>query len=147
MKISSARLGEIEIDPAHILTLNEGIIGFPDYKRYIFLPFLEGTAFELFQAIDNPSLAFVTINPFLFCSDYEFQLGDEELQEIQVTSKEDLAIKVIVTIPVDPKQSTANLQGPILINESRLMAKQIILHEAQYGTKQRIFTEENGKNS
>lgn len=139
MKINTARYGEIDIDPARIISVNEGVIGFPSFRRYIFLPFLEGSPFELFQAVDQPDLAFVVINPFSFKADYQFDLGDQDIADLQVANKEDIQIRVIVTIPADPREMTANLQGPLIINESRLLAKQIILHDSEYTTKHKIF--------
>lgn len=139
MKINTVRYGEVEIDPARIISVNEGIIGFPNFRRYIFLPFLEGSPFELFQALDQPDLAFVVINPFMFKPDYQFDLSDQDIADLQVASKEDIQIRVIVTIPPDPREMTANLQGPLIVNEQRLLAKQIILHDGEYTTKHKIF--------
>lgn len=139
MKINTARYGEIEIDPARIISVNDGIIGFPNYRRYIFLPFLEGSPFELFQALDQPDLAFVVMNPFVFKADYQFDLGDQDIADLQVAGKEDIQIRVIVTIPRDPREMTANLQAPLIINEPRLLAKQIILHDGEYTTKHKVF--------
>lgn len=139
MKINTARYGEIDIDPARIISVNEGIIGFPAYRRYIFLPFLEGSPFELFQALDQSDLAFVVMNPFAFKADYQFDLGDQDIADLQVVNKEEIQIRVIVTIPADPREMTANLQAPLIINEPRLLAKQIILHDDEYTTKHKIF--------
>lgn len=139
MKIKTARYGEIDIDPANIITVNDGVIGFPQLRRYIFLPFVEGTPFELFQAVDEPELAFVVMDPFSFKPDYQFDLSDADLAELQVATKEEIRIRVVVTIPADPREMTANLQGPLIINEARLLAKQIILHDTDYTTKHAIF--------
>ena len=139
MKIITARYGEIDVDPARIISVNEGVIGFPNFRRYIFLPFLEGSPFELFQAVDQPDLAFVVLNPFAFKADYQFDLGDQDILDLQVVNKEDIQIRAIVTIPADPREMTANLQAPLIINESRLLAKQIILHDSEYTTKHMIF--------
>lgn len=139
MKIKTARYGEVEIDPARIITVNEGIIGFPQYRRYVFLPFADDTPFELFQALDEPELAFVVMDPFMFKPDYQFDLSDDDLADLQVLSKDEIRIRVIVTIPADPRDMTANLQGPLIINEPRLLAKQIILHDTEYTTKHAVF--------
>lgn len=140
MKIHSGRLGEIDIDPAKIITLTEGVIGFPTYKRYIMLPFMEDDApFELFQAVDHGNLGFITVSPFLFAPDYQFDLADPDLEAIHVSSQKDVTVKVFVTIPEDPKKMTANLRGPILINEKRLLGIQIVLHDSNLSTKHRIF--------
>jgi len=116
------------------------VIGFPAYKRYVFLPFMEeGAPFELFQAVDHGNLGFITVSPFLFAPDYQFELSDPDLEAIQVSSQEDVTVKVFVTIPEDPKKMTANLQGPLLINEKRLLGIQIVLHDSQWNTKHPIF--------
>ncbi|MDH5542378.1 MAG: flagellar assembly protein FliW [Nitrospinota bacterium] len=139
MKILTARFGEIDIDPAKIITFNDGVIGFPEIKRYIILPFMEGTEFELLQAVDFPNLGFVMINPFLFCEDYAFDITDGEQEMLKAKSIEDVTVKVIVTIPPDPKDMTANMQAPVVINESRLLAKQVILQDSQWDTKMLVF--------
>lgn len=144
MKIVSGRLGEIEIDPAKIITLNNGVIGFPTYKRYVFLPFMgEDSPFELFQAVDHGNLGFITVNPFLIAPDYQFDLSDPDMEAIQVTpqDKDDLIVKVFVTIPEEPKDTTANLQGPLLINEKRLLGMQVVLHNTDFDTKHPVFNE------
>ncbi len=142
MKIISGRLGELDIDPAKIITLTEGVIGFPTYKRYVFLPFMEEEApFELFQAVDHGNLGFITVSPFLFAPEYQFELSDPDLEAIQVTSQKDVTVKVFVTIPEDPKKMTANLQGPLLINEKRLLGIQIVLNDSRWDTKHPIFPE------
>ncbi|GMT42569.1 MAG: flagellar assembly factor FliW [bacterium] len=141
MEILSGRLGKIDIDPARIITFTDGIIGFGKYKRYIFLPFMEDSPLELLQAVDHGNLAFITVDPFCFASDYRFDVEDHDLEEVQASTKEDVVVKVIVTIPEDPKEMCANMQGPLLINESRLLGKQIVLHDKSHDSKYAIFAQ------
>ena len=139
MNIMTARFGEIDIDPAKIITFNNGVIGFPDYKRYIFFPFMEGTEFELLQAVDHPNLGFVVVNPFLFKQDYEFNIDDHVQEALQLKSNDESKVKVIVTIPDDPADMTANLQAPIILHEGRLIGMQVILQDSGYQTKHPVF--------
>jgi flagellar assembly factor FliW len=132
MIINTRRFGEIKIDPSKILTFSEGMIGFGGEHRYVVLPFAEGTPFELMQAVDLPNLAFVIMNPFLFRPDYQFDVTDQDMESIQVKDIKEVVIRVVVTLPTDIKQMTANLQGPILINEGKLLAKQIVLVGPEY---------------
>lgn len=129
----------MEITPEQILEFKGGLIGFPDYDRYVLLPFMEGTEFELLQSVDHGNLGFVVVDPFLFRKDYEFEINDSEQEELKAESPDDLRIRVIVTIPEDPKEMTANLQGPIIVNQKGQVGKQIILHDSDYSTKYRIF--------
>lgn len=139
MNIMTARFGEIDIDPAKILTFNNGVIGFPDFKRYVIIPFMEGTEFDLLQAVDHPSLGFVVVNPFLFKQDYEFNIDDHVQEALQLKTNDESKVKVIVTIPDDPSKMTANLQAPIILHENRLIGMQIILQDSPYRTKHPVF--------
>jgi flagellar assembly factor FliW len=139
MIINTRRFGEIKIDASKILTFQEGVIGFGKQQRYVLLPFAEGTPFELMQAVDEPNLAFVLINPFLFHPNYQFDVTDEDLESIQVKDIKEVVIRVIVTLPTEIKQMTANLQGPILINEAKLLGKQIVLVGPEYPLRHPIL--------
>ena len=132
MIINSRRFGEIKIDPSKVLTFPEGMIGYGLHHRYVVLPFAEGTPFELLQSVDEPNLAFVLINPFLFRPDYRFDVSDEDLEDIRVKEIKEVVIRVTVTLPRNLPQMTANLQGPVLINETKLLARQMVLINTDY---------------
>ncbi len=140
MKIVSGRLGDIDIDPAKIIMFPEGVIGFPKYKRFLFLPFMEDSPFELLQAVDHGNLAFITIDPFMFVPNYQFELIDSDMEAVQALSMDDITVRVIVNIPEDPEKATANMQGPLLINESRLIGRQVVLHDKSLDAKQSVFS-------
>ena len=143
MNIMTARYGEIEIDMAGVITFGGGLIGFPDYKRYVILPFMEGTEFRLLQAVDQPGLGFITVDPFLFMPEYHFDISDAMQEELCITSPEQIEVMVIVTIPENnPEGMTANLQGPIILNRERQLAAQLVLQGDEYHTKHRIFEKE-----
>ncbi|MGK7345388.1 MAG: flagellar assembly protein FliW [Candidatus Nitrospinota bacterium M3_3B_026] len=139
MRIKSARAGEIEIDAEGIITLPEGIIGFPDYKRYVELEFLEGSPLRLLQAVDEPNLGFIVMDPALFMPDYRVNLSREEMKSLNAEKLSDLAVRVVVTIPEDPYQMTANLQGPLVMNKATKLARQMLNNEGGYTTKHRII--------
>lgn len=44
----------------------------------------------------------------------------------------------ILTIEEPFEQSTANLMAPIVVNRRKMLAKQVILHDSSYQTKQPI---------
>jgi len=52
---------------------------------------------------------------------------------------------VIVTIPPDGNPMTANLQGPVVINNKTMTAKQSILSDSKWKTRHDILAELNGK--
>lgn len=91
----------------------------------------------------DPDLAFVIVEPGVFCQDYEFSLNDKVKDELQLESKAEVLVMNIVVVPENPKEMTMNLKAPIIINEKKRIAKQIILEEEEYPVKYRLFEEES----
>lgn len=139
MKISSARLGDVEIDERDIIVMPDGIIGFPGFTRYVELVFLEGAPLRLLQSLEARDLAFFVIDPYLFMPDYKTSVSSADLAAVQAETSEGLRILTIVTIPEDPYDMTANLQGPLIVNPATRLATQIVNHDKDYTTKQRIL--------
>jgi flagellar assembly factor FliW len=114
-----------------------GIIGFPDDKRYILLEHKKGSIFLWFQSVDHASLAFVLIDPLLFKPDYEVHLnpddtaalglgnGNEGIEGIQ-------PLAIVNILKTEPREITANLLGPIVLNLRKKLARQVILDHQRY---------------
>lgn len=139
MQIRSARLGNIEIDPARVITFPDGIIGFTDLKRYVELEFLEDSPLRLLQAIDEPGLAFIVIDPKIFIPDFVAPTGFEDRALLKAEENDSLSVRVIVTIPENPYEMTANLQGPLVINLANHLAKQVIDNTGITSTRHKIL--------
>ena len=132
MKINTLRFGTIEIDKSEIIIVPEGIIGFPDIKRYVILDIGKDTPFKLFQAVDEPTVGFVIIDPILFNPDYKVKIRKEDLYSLSAENLNEIVTAVIVTIPEDLYKMTANLRGPLLINLKSRLAKQLVLTDDTY---------------
>ncbi len=131
MKFSTTRFGGLEVDDRSLLTFPSGILGFPDWTRYVILDHDTDAPFKWLQCVEQPNLAFVIIDPVLFKPDYQIQLGAEALAEIQAApGQQDLTIAVILTIPSDdPNRITGNLRGPLVMNPQSRLCKQVVLSE------------------
>lgn len=140
MKINTLRFGTVEIDKNEIIIVPEGIIGFPDIKRYVILDMGKDTPFKLFQAVDEPTVGFVIIDPILFKPDYKVKIRKEDLYSLSAENLNEIVTAVIVTIPEDLYKMTANLRGPLLINLKNRLAKQLVLTDDTYNTRQLIIS-------
>ncbi|MBI5184064.1 MAG: flagellar assembly protein FliW [Nitrospinae bacterium] len=141
MKINTTRFGEIDVKDEKIIFMPVGLLGFEHIKRYILLNHSKEGPFMWFQAIDDPSLAFILIDPLFFRPDYKIDISKEDIVEIGITDEKDVVILAIVTLRDDPQKMTANLQGPIIINAKTRLAMQIVLAEGQYTTRHDIIEE------
>ncbi len=143
MKLETRVLGEIELADEQIIEMPTGMVGFPDAERFALVPFDDPeTPFVYWQCVDDPSLCFILIDPTLLFPDYEVVLPAERLEDIELESAPDGSVYVTVTIPSDPREMTANLLGPLVVNRSARKAKQLVLSDPRYTTKHRILKRE-----
>ena len=73
-----------------------------------------------------------------FCPDYAPNISKRDLNELLVENPQSLEMYSIVTMNQDPLISTANLSGPILVNQNKKIGKQLVLLDDRYSTKHRI---------
>lgn len=138
--VATKYFGTITVREEQIITLSQGLLGFPEYHRYIIIEHKKDSPFLWFQCLDNPSLAFVIIDPRLFVADYQVSRLNGCLPELEAESLDDLQIFVIVTIPRGrPLEMTANLLGPLVINIRNRRAKQLVLDTNRYSHRHRII--------
>ncbi|MCD5415285.1 MAG: flagellar assembly protein FliW [Clostridiales bacterium] len=142
MKLNTKYFGEIEVQKDEIIRFPDGIPGFEDLKEFLFIenPDQE-VPFHWLQSAKEEDIAFVVVNPFMFKKDYEFEIFDYTKKIIKIEDEKDLALFVIVVVPENINEMTANLMAPILINTKEKLAKQIVLEKSGYNTKHRIIDE------
>lgn len=139
MKLFTTRFGRIEIRDDAILTFPSGILGFPDWTRYVMLDHDTDAPFKWLQCVEQPGLAFVILDPALFKDDYAVELSAEVLAEVKGLESDGLTLAVLLTIPSeDPGRITANLRGPLLMNPRTRLCKQLVLTES-YPTRYPLF--------
>lgn len=137
MKLLTKYGGEIIIDQSHIIQFPAGIPGFEEEKEFVLMDMshVENIAFQALQSIYTPSLAFIVIDPYMLTNAYEFTLDDATIERIAIKHKEDVTIRVIVTVKSPFEQSTLNLKAPIVINTREKQGKQFIIETDEYATK------------
>lgn len=135
MKIQTKYHGELEIEESNIIHFQQGIPSFLDEQEFHILPFAEDGPFFIMQSAQTPGLAFVIVSPFDFFSDYSVKLPKQIVETLKIENQEDVALFVILTIQEPFQDTTANLQGPIVINNAKKLGKQVILSDSPYKTK------------
>ncbi|MCX6620012.1 MAG: flagellar assembly protein FliW [Acidobacteria bacterium] len=140
-KVKTTRFGEIDVPENEVIHLPLGLIGFPELKKYVLLDHDKESPFKWFQSLEDGAIAFVLIDPLLFKPDYVAEVTDNELTELDVQTEEDLVISVIVTVPSNPQNMTANLKAPLIFNLKNRRGKQVILNTSQFNTRHNIMDE------
>jgi flagellar assembly factor FliW len=132
MKITSKFLGEIEINEEQIIHFPNGIPGFEEEKQFVILLLEERSPFAILQSIHHSHVGFVIAYPFSFYPDYAFDLADEDIEKLKLSSPDDCVTYTIMTLKEPFSESTINLKAPIVINVKEKMGKQLILHDSNY---------------
>jgi flagellar assembly factor FliW len=125
-----------------ILTFQAGIPGFEQNKSFVLVQVPEYLPFEWLVCVDGTHLRFALINPLLFMPDYEPSITKEQLRELGIEKPEDVLLYSIVTIRENPAESTANLVGPVVINRTKRLGKQIIIDDDRYSTQEPILRQQ-----
>lgn len=142
MKIKTKIFGEIEISEEKIVTFQDGIIGFPEMKRFALLHDEErgsGAGVRFLQSLDEPGFAMPVMDPLAVKPDYDPEVDDELLASAGRITEENLLVLVTVSIPGDLTQMSVNLQGPIIINIDEHKACQLIVENNSYPVKFPVY--------
>lgn len=140
MLVKSTRFGEQEVEEAKVIRMPAGILGFPEANRFVLLTPPKPGPFLWLQSVDNPDLAFVVVDAKESTPGYSFGLTAEEFKSLELDRERSEGIfLLVVTLARNPQEITVNLQGPIVLNPERMIARQIVLDGGKYSTRHPLF--------
>jgi flagellar assembly factor FliW len=139
LQYHSDRFGKIEYDEAEVIRFPQGLIGFADMHRF-FLHHDKGIEpLCWLVSLDDPGLAFLIVNPFLFFNDYEDKVKLPKVLRSQMGEAADLRVLCIVTAAANFALSTVNLLGPLVINARIRNGWQVVLEDEELSTRHFLF--------
>lgn len=141
MKAKTRMFGEIDIADEKIITLETGMIGFPDMKKFALI-FDQDKGSEAYikwlQCMDDPEIAFPVIDPTVIKADYNPMVNEEILSPLGELKDDGIYVLVTMTVPKNIEEMSINLKAPIVINLDNNKAVQIIV-EDDYPVKYKIY--------
>ena len=138
MIVNSHRFGPLEIPEDKIITMERPVLGFEKLKHFCLIEMTELAPFHWMQSTEDPTVAFLVMNPVIFFPDYRIEINSQEIAELQVTDSASVETYVILTIQKEKSDISANLQGPILINTANNKGKQLVLVNSRYHVQHSI---------
>ena len=142
MKVNTKNFSEIEIDESKLITFVNGIVGFPELKRFALIHDEEQgdkAGIRWLQSIEEPNFALPVMDPLKVVMDYNPTVEDELLKPLQIEKMEDVLVLVTVTVPKDITKMTVNLSGPMIINAEKRLASQVIVENSEYDVRFPIY--------
>lgn len=132
MLVNTKIFGEIDIDEAKIINMENGIIGFPDLKRFALVYDEEKkgeSSISWLQSLDEGAFALPVMNPTVVKEDYNPYVEEELLKPLGTLTPENLCVLVTVKVPKDITQMSVNLKAPIVINVDTKAGAQVIVDD------------------
>jgi flagellar assembly factor FliW len=136
----SQKLGWIRFRPDQVIEFVEGLLGFPELRRYVLIDHRKGV-FMWLQSLEDPSIAFLVVDPWVFFPHYSPEVPDEDVEALGLEEPYNFSLFCLVTVPADPRKMTVNLKGPVVVNLNNRRAKQVVVSNPEYPIRQPVFPE------
>lgn len=140
MKATTRLFGEIDIEEEKIITMENGMIGFPDLKKFTLLydEEKEDNFIRWMQCMDDPQIAFPVIDPSQILPDYNPTVDDAVLSALGEFKDGNCYVLNTITVPKKIEDMAVNLKAPVVINTETKKGCQLIV-EDDYPVKFRIY--------
>ena len=142
MKANTRIFGEITIEDDKIITLEKGMIGFPDLVHFALIYDEEKEekydSIMWLQSMDESEVAFPVMVPNLVKEDYKPNVTAEVIAKLGDLNEENTYILVTVTVPKKVEDFSVNLKAPIVINMDNHKGVQVIV-EDDYPVKYKVY--------
>lgn len=139
LKIPSITFGDIEIAETTIYTFDRGIPGLRGINRYTIIEAEETDPVKWLQACDKPYISLMMLEPAMIDPDYQIQLNDEHMKGLGNGPLEAVHMYVLVVIPDNARDMTANLLAPIVINHETRKGLQVVVEGSPELLRVKVF--------
>ena len=125
--------------PGQLFFFPEGVLAFEHARQFVFLCKPETAPFIFMRALEPAYLGFVCIDPFLICPDYQPRISDADAAFLELNTPDEALLLSVVNPAPDVRQTTANLQGPMVINLRTGRGRQILCENQNYPVRYAIW--------
>ncbi|MBS4054458.1 MAG: flagellar assembly protein FliW [Thermaerobacter sp.] len=136
-RISSSRLGELELSTDEIINFSEGFLGLPTWQEALLRQTEVAPYLLWLQFTHDQEAAFLLL-------DIEQVLPDYDLALARTAAGTSPAAKVYAIISVPGgllAKATANLLAPVVIDSTLApQGRQVVLHDTAYPLRHPLFT-------
>ena len=130
---------QIEEKPGTMLSFPWGLPGLDD-DAFLLTSFEPDSPFCFLNSVKQPEVGLLLVNPFYIDKLYEFELSDEVIVQLEITSEEQVAVLCTVNTSRGINSATVNLLAPLVINSEKRLAKQVVLSDKRYSLRTSLYT-------
>jgi flagellar assembly factor FliW len=124
-----------------IISFPEGLLGYQQHTSFALLEPKDGYPLKFLQSMVDPGISFTCMDAASVKLDYEVPLAPADAEALALHAQEDAMVLLIVTVPGDdPRRTTANLAGPLVLNVRTRTGRQVVLDSSVYPLQHPVFT-------
>ena len=116
-------------------------MGFESLTKFFVVDPGDDTLIMWLQSIEDRTIAFPILEPQVFKQDYNIGLLPSERRSLELENNAVAKVYIVLTIPKDVTQISANLKAPIVINDIKRIARQIVLQDNSLSVRHEIYKE------
>lgn len=120
--LKTGQFGDIPVEPRHIFTFADGLLGFEDLHEYILINDESTAPIRWLISLDNPDIGFPVISPLYI--DPNYSAGKDYTDTNRYTP--------LVIITLAHTGMTANLKAPVVLDIETQNGKQVIMSSDKY---------------
>lgn len=129
--VASPRFGTYDVPADRVVTLPDGLVGLADARRFALLePTSPDTPFRFMLCLDRPDLGFVVCDPEAFAPGYRARLP-----RAAGATNADTVVLALVTVPANPREMTANLMAPLVVDCGTRTGRQFVCDAPELSTR------------
>ncbi len=134
VNIVTTRFGLMTALEADLVRFPEGLVGFRSLTRFVLLPDAQVAGLVWLQSAEVADVAFALISPSWAVPDYQVELRPGDRASLELS--DDQAARVFVILNrTESGGLTVNLQGPVVLNPSRRLGRQLVLTSSRYAVR------------
>jgi len=81
-----------------VIVFKKGLPGFKGLKNFIIFPLESNEVFSILHSIEDIEIGLVLVSPFTIAKDYEFNIPDNDINELQIAKAEEVLVFTTVTL-------------------------------------------------
>jgi flagellar assembly factor FliW len=112
-----------------VIDLVHPLPGFPDARRFALVQLDDDGVLCQLRSLDDPSLRFLVVPPVSFFPDYAPVVSDDVVDDLEITSADDVIVLLVLNAGDSLDTTTANLMAPVVVNTATRRASQVILDD------------------
>lgn len=133
MNINTTRFGPIQVRTDDLILVPDGLVGFRGHQQFVLWSDPVSGPLTWLQSVTEPALAFALVPPSLAVADFRVELRPGDRAALELAEGEEPSVLVILNR--GEQGLTVNLQGPLVLNAPRRLARQLVLTSSRYAVR------------